>query len=49
MLALGSRTNAVATASSVMLRDGIRVDRGRVWKPYAKYLTPFLDAFATLE
>jgi len=45
MLALNSRTNAVATASSVILRDGIRVDRGRVWEPYAKHLEPLLSAF----
>ena len=45
MLALESRTTPVATASSVMVRDGIRTDRGRVWQPYAQHLTPLLQAF----
>jgi hypothetical protein len=46
MLALEKRTGAVATASSVMMRDGIRRDRGQVWKPYEKFLGPLIEAFA---
>lgn len=46
MLALQTRKNAVATASSVMLRDGIRKDRGQVWQPYAHHLSPLLQAFS---
>lgn len=45
MLALEKRTGAVATASSVMMRDGIRRDRGQVWKPYERHLGPLIDAF----
>lgn len=46
MLALDQRTGAVATASSVMMRDGIRRDRGKVWKPYERQLAPLLEAFS---
>lgn len=47
MLDIGSRTDAVATASSVMMRDGIRKDRGAVWRPYASYLGPLMEAFGS--
>lgn len=46
MLALEQRTGAVATASSVMMRDGIRRDRGQVWKPYERQLAPLIEAFS---
>ncbi|QGX38943.1 tetratricopeptide repeat-containing sulfotransferase family protein [Permianibacter aggregans] len=36
--------DAVATASSVMIRDGIRKDRARVWQHYQQYLEPMRDA-----
>ena len=46
MVALEQRTNAVATASSVMMRDGIRRDRGKVWAPYARRLAPMIEALS---
>ena len=44
MLALERRTDAVATASSVMMRDGIRRDRGKVWLPYERHLGAMIEA-----
>lgn len=44
MLSIKSRDDAVATASSVMMRDGIRTDRGKVWKAYESQLQPMIDA-----
>lgn len=35
----------VATASSVLVRDGIRRDRGRLWEPYAQWLQPLIETF----
>jgi len=46
MLRIESRDDAVATASSVMMRDGIRRDRGKVWKAYESQLAPMIQAFA---
>ncbi|MFZ9872855.1 MAG: tetratricopeptide repeat-containing sulfotransferase family protein [Steroidobacteraceae bacterium] len=45
MIQLETRTGAVATASSVMMRDGIRKDRGKIWKPYERHLAPLINAF----
>ncbi|MBM4215873.1 MAG: hypothetical protein FJ173_06860 [Gammaproteobacteria bacterium] len=45
MIQLKTRTGAVATASSVMMRDGIRKDRGKIWKPYERHLAPLIEAF----
>jgi len=45
MIRLESRTGAVSTASSVMMRDGIRKDRGKIWKPYERHLAPLIRAF----
>jgi hypothetical protein len=45
MIQLETRTGAVATASSVMMRDGIRKDRGKIWKPYERHLAPLIQAF----
>jgi tetratricopeptide (TPR) repeat protein len=36
---------AVSTASSVMMRAGIRRDRGRLWERYRAQLRPMLEAF----
>jgi hypothetical protein len=44
MLQIESRDDAVATASSVMMRDGIRRDRGKVWKAYETQLAPMIEA-----
>lgn len=44
MVRIESRNDAVATASSVMMRDGIRRDRGKVWKAYETQLAPMIDA-----
>lgn len=46
MLSIKSRNDAVATASSVMMRDGIRTDRGKVWKAYESQLQPMIDALS---
>jgi tetratricopeptide (TPR) repeat protein len=40
------RDDAVSTASSVMMRDGIRRDRGKLWKVYEDRLQPMIDALA---
>jgi tetratricopeptide (TPR) repeat protein len=47
MLQIESRSDAVATASSVMMRDGIRRDRGRVWSAYEQQLQPMIQALGT--
>lgn len=47
MLEVGRKREAVATASSVMMRDGIRRDRGSVWKAYARQLQPIIDALGS--
>ena len=44
MLDVGRSGEAVATASSVMMRDGIRRDRGKVWKAYETQLAPIIEA-----
>ncbi len=46
MVQIESRSDAVATASSVMMRDGIRRDRGRVWAAYEAQLQPMIAALA---
>lgn len=38
-------TSAVSTASSVMMRAGIRRDRGHLWERYRAPLRPMLEAF----
>jgi tetratricopeptide (TPR) repeat protein len=38
-------TKAVSTASSVMMRAGIRRDRGHLWERYRAHLAPMLEAF----
>lgn len=35
---------AVSTASSVMMRDGIRRDRGGLWRRYERHLAPMREA-----
>lgn len=45
MVKIEERSDAVATASSVMMRDGIRKDRGKVWKAYEQPLQPMIQAF----
>jgi tetratricopeptide (TPR) repeat protein len=45
MVKIEERSDAVATASSVMMRDGIRKDRGKVWKAYETQLQPLIQAF----
>jgi thioredoxin-like negative regulator of GroEL len=44
MLAIEERKDAVSTASSVMMREGIRKDRGRLWAAYARWLEPMIEA-----
>lgn len=42
MVRIEKRSDAVATASSVMMRDGIRRDRGKLWKVYEQQLQPMI-------
>lgn len=44
MVKIEERSDAVSTASSVMMRDGIRKDRGKVWKAYEQQLQPMIQA-----
>jgi len=46
MIDIERSSDPVATASSVLVRDGIRRDRGRLWQSYAEQLKPLIDAFA---
>ena len=43
MVDIKSRKESVATASSIMMRDGIRKDRSKVWTTYGEYLSPLID------
>ena len=43
MVRIEDRKDAVATASSVMMREGIRKDRGGLWQAYAQWLQPMID------
>ena len=45
MVKIEERSDAVATASAVMMRDGIRRDRGKLWKAYEQPLQPLIQAF----
>jgi len=45
MLAIETRDDAVSTASSVMMRDGIRKDRSKLWAAYERQLQPMIQAF----
>lgn len=44
MVQIEKRSDAVSTASSVMMREGIRKDRGQVWKAYERQLQPIIQA-----
>jgi hypothetical protein len=44
MMALGSRTRGVATASAVQVREGIVAREQPKWKPYESYLQPLIEA-----
>ncbi|MGI8561317.1 MAG: tetratricopeptide repeat-containing sulfotransferase family protein [Luteimonas sp.] len=45
MVQIDKRKDAVSTASSVMVRGGIRRDRGRLWTRYERHLQPLIRAF----
>lgn len=45
MIEIERSGDPVATASSVLVRDGIRRDRGRLWANYAPWLAPMREAF----
>jgi tetratricopeptide (TPR) repeat protein len=45
MIDIGRSNDPVATASSVLVRDGIRRDRSRLWADYADQMQPMLSAF----
>ncbi len=47
MLDIASSTDPVATASSVLVRDGIRKDRGGLWQAYAEELASMRAGFAS--
>lgn len=44
MIQIEKSKDPVATASSVLVRDGIRRDRSRLWSHYEKPLQPLIDA-----
>lgn len=43
---IGRSSGRVATASASLARQGIRRDRGQLWRSYEKYLQPLRDALA---
>lgn len=47
MTRIDRREDAVSTASSVMMREGIRRDRGRLWQKYERQLQPMIRALDT--
>jgi Tfp pilus assembly protein PilF len=46
MVQIDKRQDAVSTASSIMVREGILRDRGRVWTRYEAHLQPLIRAFS---
>lgn len=46
MIDISRSDDPVATASSVLVRDGIRADRSRLWECYAEQLQPMREALA---
>lgn len=48
MVRIEDRKDAVATASSVMMREGIRKDRGGLWQAYAQWLQPMIDKLSDI-
>lgn len=48
MIQIEKSKDPVATASSVLVRDGIRRDRSRLWSHYEKPLQPMIDALGGL-
>ncbi|WP_188310290.1 tetratricopeptide repeat-containing sulfotransferase family protein [Arenimonas fontis] len=46
MVDIDRRDDAVSTASSVMMREGIRRDRGHLWERYRQHLQPMISALA---
>ena len=46
MVEIERSNDPVATASSVLLRDGIRNDRSRLWSAYAEQMRPMIEAFS---
>ncbi len=48
MVRIEDRKDAVATASSVMMREGIRKDRGGLWQAYAQWLQPMIDQLSDI-
>ena len=48
MVSIDKRTDSVSTASSVMMREGIRKDRGRLWAKYETHLQPMLQRLQQL-
>lgn len=47
MVEIGRSNDPVATASSVLVRDGIRRDRSKLWSSYADHLQPLIAAFGS--
>lgn len=48
MVRIEDRKDAVATASSVMMREGIRKDRGGLWQAYSQWLQPMIDKLSNV-
>lgn len=49
MIEIQHSIDPVATASSVLVRDGIRRDRSRLWEAYAAQMQPMIDGLAGLN
>jgi tetratricopeptide (TPR) repeat protein len=47
MIEIERSSDPVATASSVLVRDGIRRDRAKLWSAYAEQMQPMIEAFKT--
>ena len=45
MIDIERSSDPVATASSVLVRDGIRRDRSKLWSAYAEQMQPMVEAF----
>jgi hypothetical protein len=48
MVEIERSSDPVATASSVLVRDGIRRDRSKLWSAYAEQMQPMIEAFQPL-
>jgi hypothetical protein len=45
MINIQKRKESVATASTILVREGIRKDRTKIWLPYKEQLTGLIERF----